>query len=40
MTSQTGPCASCQQPTIRYGYGGCPLCPECLALVEAARAKK
>ncbi len=34
-----GPCAVCQHPTQRYGYGGGPLCVLCRATVEAARAK-
>ncbi|MET8585723.1 hypothetical protein ABZX39_33370 [Streptomyces collinus] len=38
--AQIGPCAHCRQPTHRYGHGGNPLCPVCLAEVEAARAQK
>ncbi|MEQ4608510.1 hypothetical protein ACFWGE_30225 [Streptomyces bacillaris] len=29
MSTQTGPCARCQQPTHRYGHGGNPLCKVC-----------
>lgn len=25
----TGPCASCREPTTRYGPAGHPLCPSC-----------
>lgn len=32
-----GPCASCQEPTHRYGHGGNPLCPVCRAPVLAAQ---
>lgn len=39
MSAITGPCASCQQPTHRYGPGGNPLCPDCLTRVEAGRRK-
>ncbi|MGW3699057.1 competence protein CoiA family protein [Streptomyces sp. NPDC005056] len=28
---QVGPCASCHEPTVRYGDGGNPLCPCCKA---------
>ncbi|MFF7631416.1 hypothetical protein ACWGH7_16390 [Streptomyces cyaneofuscatus] len=31
MSTQTGPCATCQQPTHRYGLGGNPLCASCRA---------
>ncbi|WP_275539782.1 hypothetical protein [Streptomyces hyaluromycini] len=40
MSSQTGPCARCHQPTIRYAHGANPLCPECLEIVRAARGGK
>jgi predicted amidophosphoribosyltransferase len=40
MSSQTGPCTKCRQPTIRYGPGGNPLCPQCLAPVREAQGKK
>lgn len=35
-----GPCATCQQPTHRYGTGGNPLCVVCRAPVLARQAKK
>ena len=38
MSTQTGPCATCQQPTHRYGHGGNPLCPACRALLPAKKA--
>lgn len=40
MSSQTGPCTKCHAPTVRYGPGGNPLCPECLEAVRAARGGK
>lgn len=29
LGSVTGPCAGCQQTTVRYGSHGQPLCLEC-----------
>ncbi|MEU2765107.1 hypothetical protein ABZ712_33690 [Streptomyces sp. NPDC006906] len=29
MSTQTGPCARCQQPTHRYGAGANPLSASC-----------
>ncbi|AKZ59225.1 hypothetical protein SAM23877_6180 [Streptomyces ambofaciens ATCC 23877] len=40
MSAQTGPCTKCHEPTIRYGPGGNPLCPECLAPVRERQGKK
>ncbi|OQR61692.1 hypothetical protein B6E66_23310 [Streptomyces maremycinicus] len=33
LSSQVGPCASCQRNTWKYGPGGSPLCQWCLAPV-------
>ncbi|MFH8483679.1 hypothetical protein [Streptomyces sp. NPDC018055] len=37
MSTQTGPCATCQQPTHRYGHGGNPLCASCRAKLPAVK---
>ncbi|MEU8740528.1 hypothetical protein AB0K62_13585 [Streptomyces halstedii] len=37
MSTQTGPCATCRQPTHRYGHGGNPLCPACRAQLPAKK---
>jgi hypothetical protein len=38
--AQVGPCAGCGHPTHRYGFGGCPLCVVCLAMVVEAQGGK
>jgi hypothetical protein len=35
--SEVGPCATCRAYHHRYGDGGGPLCPTCLAVVVARR---
>ncbi|MGW8702282.1 hypothetical protein ACWGOK_36075 [Streptomyces eurythermus] len=35
--SQVGPCTGCQEPTVRYGPGGSPLCTTCAAALNAWR---
>ncbi|WP_267894101.1 hypothetical protein [Streptomyces sp. CB02613] len=37
MSTQTGPCARCRQPTHRYGHGGNPLCAKCRAELPAKK---
>nr|WP_260611617.1 hypothetical protein [Streptomyces sp. WAC04770] len=38
MSTQTGPCARCQQqPTHRYGHGGNPLCKACREQLPAKK---
>ncbi|WP_189970355.1 hypothetical protein [Streptomyces violascens] len=39
-SDQRGHCAICSALIQRYGPGGNPLCPSCLARVEAAAGKK
>ncbi|MFD9823106.1 hypothetical protein [Streptomyces violascens] len=38
-SDQRGHCAICATDIQRYGVGGNPLCPSCLAKVEAGRKK-
>ncbi|WP_272927422.1 MULTISPECIES: hypothetical protein [unclassified Streptomyces] len=39
MSTQTGPCATCQQPTHRYGHGGNPLGGTCRDKLPTAKDK-
>ncbi|MFF5894237.1 hypothetical protein ACFY72_36530 [Streptomyces globisporus] len=37
MSTQTGPCARCQQPTHRYGVGANPLCASCRSQLPSTK---